>query len=235
MNKRRVQLFLAILICISTVSAYGAFDEQIKFKMTVSPGAGYTVLDDEVLLSIGSLVTVDVWAWVDSEFGTTGNGLDTWQMDLGVNTSGIIGITKTGEEDETANISRIAPNPDLSYRGWDSVNTPVTGEIKEVSVTQLVPGASSGTGIGGYSEIFSFQIEGLAEGIATYTIEDDGGGLFAFLVGDEWFEDDISADGGVYFDALGSDNVFHVTPEPCSLMILSGLSLIGLRRRRRLG
>lgn len=232
MNKRTVQLFLAILICISTVSAYGAFDEQIKFKMTVSPGAGYTVLDDEVLLPIGGLVTVNVLAWVDSEFGTSGNGLESWQLDLDVDTSGIIGITKTGEGDETADISLTAPAP-FFLSGWSSVNSPVTGEASEIGVTHLE--MTSETGVGGYSEIFSFQIEGLTEGIATYRIMDDGGGLFAYLSGDEWFEDDISADGGVYFDALGSDNVFHVTPEPCSLMILSGLSLIGLRRKRRLG
>ncbi len=230
MKRRKVQLFLSILICLSVVSTYGdVLDEQVKFKMTVDPGDGYTVLEDEVLLSIGGLVTVDVWAWVDSVHGTAGNGLDSWQLDLDVDTSGVIGITETGG---VADISLTAPVP-FFFAGWASVNSPVTGEAGGVSVTQS--DATSETGIGGYSEIFSFQIEGLAEGTATYTIMDDGGGLLAFLSDDTWFEDDISADGGVYFDGAASDNVFHVIPEPCSLMILSGLSLIGLRRRRRLG
>ncbi len=229
MNKRTAQVFLSILVCVFAVSICGAADEQIKFKMTVSPGTGYTVLGDEVQLSIGSLVTVDVWAWVDSDYGTAGNGLDSWQLDMDVDTSGIIGITETGG---VADISPTAPAP-FFFSGWASVNSPVTGEAGGVSVTQS--DTTSDTGIGGYSEIFSFQIEGLAEGTATYTVMDDGGGLLAFLSDDTWFEDDISADGGVYFDALGSDNVFTVVPEPCSLMIMSGLSVIALRRRRRLG
>ena len=223
MKKRAVRLFLSILICVSIVPTYGAVDEDVKFRMICS--------DTELL--IGETTTVYVQAWVDSVYGTTGNGLDTWQMDLGVDTSGVIGITETGGD---ADIFLTAPDPDPMWSDWASVNTPVTGEASEIAVSQVVLGASSATGVGGYSEIFSFQIEGLAEGTATYSIMDDGGGLFAYLAGDEWFENGahVDIDGGVYFDALGSDNVFTVVPEPCSLMIMSGLSLIAFRRRRRL-
>ncbi len=218
MKKRKVQLFLSILICLSVVSTCSAaFEEKIKFKMTVEE-------DKDTVLLVGETVTIFVHAWVDSAHGTAGNGLDTWQMDLSVNQEDVIGVV-------AGSFSADAPDPDPMWSGWVSVNNP-TGSISGVAVTQLIPGASSETGVGGYSQIFSFQIEGLAEGEATYDMTGD---WFAFLADDRWFEDDISADGGVYFDAGASDNVFTVVPEPCSLMIMSGLSLIALRRRRRLG
>ncbi len=64
----------------------------------------------------------------------------------------------------------------------------------------------------------------------------DGGGLYAFLADENgsWFENTSGVDGSVYFDAAASDNVFEVTntPEPCSLLLMSGMSIVALRRRR---
>lgn len=223
MTRKYAVRCLFILICLAIASPCSA--NLLKFKM----------VSDNTELLIGETATVSVQAWIDSDYGTAGNGLDTWALDLDVDTSGVIGITETDGE---ADIDLIAPDPDFMWSGWNSssINSPVTGEAREIAVSQVSVGASSDTGIGGYSELFSFQVEALAEGTATYTIKDDGGGLFfAFLADGIWFENDIFADGGVYFDAAASDNVFTVVPEPCSLIIMSGLSLVALRRRRRLG
>lgn len=217
MKKRKVRVFLSILVCLFVVPICSAVvDEQVKFKMTCP--------NTELLLS--EIATVTVWAWVDSAYGTVGNGLDTWQLDLDVDTTGVVGIT---------GVSLIAPDPDPAWSGYFSINTPMTGEASSVAVNQVTIGASSETGIGGYSEIFSFEIEAIAEGVVTYTIDGDEAGWFAYLSNGDWFENSAGADGGVYFDAAVSDNVFTVVPEPCSLMIMSGLSVLALGRRRRLG
>jgi len=217
-KKKFVQFLLVSLVCLFVVPPCFAASEQIHFKMVCS--------DTE--LNIGDTTTITVQAWVDSVLGTAGNGLDTWQMDLGVDTTGVIEVVDGG-------ISLIAPNPDLGWSGWTSANSPVTGQIKEIAVTQIDMGSPSDIGIGlpdveTYSDIFSFEIRALAHGTAIYTIEDSG--LFVFLSDGQWFENTGGADGGVYFDAAASDNIINVTPEPCSLMIMSGLSVLALRRRR---
>jgi hypothetical protein len=216
-----VQFFLASFVCLSLVSpCFASVDEQVKFR----------IVSDKTDLLVGGTAIIKVQAWVDSALGTAGNGIDTWQMDISVNNiSGVVGITDTAG---IADISLIAPNPDSLWSGWSSVNGPDTGEILEIAVSQEDFGASSETGIGVYSDLFSFKIEALAEGIVTYTPMDNGGGLFyAALVDGTEFEGSDS--GGVYFDEAGSSNVINVTPEPCSLLIMSGLSILGLRRRCR--
>jgi len=212
MGRFIICLVVCLAVLMSNVSVQAGVDEQVKFKMVCS----------DTDLIVGETTTVYVQAWVDSVFGIAGNGLDTWQMDLSVDISGVIGI------DDESNISLIAPNPDPAWSGWTSVNTPATGAITEIAVTQLDLGASSEIGVGGYSDIFSFQIEALAEGTATYSLASNG--VFAFLADSEWFENTGGADGGIFFDAAGSDNVFTVIPEPCTMLLL-GIGCMALRQR----
>jgi len=215
MVKMKLQCLIPILVCLTVLlPCFAAVDNQIKFKMTAPVTE----------IAVGETVDVTVWGRVDSAFPVAGNGLDSWQMNLDVDIDGVVNMTT---------INLIAPDPD-QFSGWTSMNNPLSGQASSIGVSQNVLGAPSETGVGGYSELFTFTIEGLANnlGPVTYNIGGDGGGLFAFLANGEWFENTGGADGGIYFDAAASDNVFNVTPEPCSLMIMSGLSVLALRRRR---
>jgi hypothetical protein len=152
-------------------------------------------------------------------------------MDMDVDNTGIIQITTTGS---VANITLIAPDPDPVWSGWDeaSVNVGTTGEVREVVVTQEVPGAASYTGVGGYDEIFSFQIEAIGVGTATYTLKKNfEGGLFLGILADGT-EFDVDTTDQVFFDAAGSAHVFTVVPEPTSLLIMTVMAGFVLRSRR---
>jgi hypothetical protein len=186
---------------------------------------------DTTELLVGQSTLVTVSAWIDDPIAVAGNGLDTWQLDATVDVGGVVSVT---------GLTMIAPDPDTGYANWTSLNSP-DGAIDGATVTQQTIGAPSNTGVLGYgdddelkySDIFSFSITALAEGTVTYAIGGDGGGFYAFLADDSLFENAGGADGGVYFDAAGSDNVFDVssTPEPCTMLLL-GIGSLVLRRRR---
>jgi hypothetical protein len=226
------------LICFATLVLlfFNAVSfADLLFKMTSEEGnLGHPITG----LVIGEKVNVHVWAWVNDAIAEPDNGLDTWQMDMDVDNTGVIQITKTGG---VANIDLIAPDPDPLWSGWDeaSVNNEgspyfgATGEVREVVVTQDVVSAPSYTGVGGYSEIFSFQIEAIGVGTATYTLKKNfPGGLFLGMLADGTeFDYDIDP-GSVYFDATVSEHVFTVVPEPASLLIMAFITGLALRNRR---
>jgi hypothetical protein len=233
MNSKSKLICFATLVLLSfnAVSSAG-----LSFKMTSEQGD----LGDSITgLVIGEKVNVHVFAWVDDVRAEPDNGLDTWQMDMDVDNTGVIQITKTGD---VANINLIAPDPDTYWSGWDddSVNNEgspyfgATGEVREVTVIQNTPGTPSYTGVGGYSEIFSFQIEAIGLGTATYTLKKNfPEGLFlGILVNDIEFDYDINPD-SVYFDAAGSEHVFTVVPEPASLLIMAFMAGLALRSRKK--
>ncbi|MDD5134729.1 MAG: hypothetical protein PHP01_04905 [Phycisphaerae bacterium] len=212
-------LLPAFLVGLLVLSASSASAGVLNFKMTAP----------RTTLNIGEIVTVTVSAWINDSAASPNNGLDTWQLDLSVNNTGILGITET---EGTANISLLAPDPDPMWSGWNAatVNSPITGEVCGVVVTQLIWGNPSYIGVGGYSDIFTFNIEALAAGVAAYTICDDGGGLFygALVDGTEYEFDNI------IFDAQNSDNVFTVisVPEPASLTIFAFAGILAALRKK---
>lgn len=172
-------------------------------------------------LAIGETVTMHVWAWINDPCGYTDNGLDTWQMDIDVNANNVFEIVD-------GSIDLKAPSPiDTFFSGFDetSLNDPITGEVREVTVTQDFSGSASNVGVGGYSEIYAFDIEALAVGTAVITLKDDGGGVFyGGLENGEEFDNDplnTTAIGGVDFIASASDNVITVLPEPATIALLA--------------
>ncbi len=224
------KLKIICVVALSILFFNAVSSAAIVFKMTCDVGdLGHPITG----LEIGEKVNLHVWAWVDDSRADTYNGLDTWQMDMDVDNTGVIQITKTGG---VANITLIAPDPDLDYSGWDeaSVNLGTTGEVREVTVIQKVIGAPSYTGVGGYSEIFSLQIEALSVGTATYTLKKNfPSGLFLGILADGTeFDYDVNPS-SVYFNATGSEHVFTVVPEPGSLLIMTFMAGFALRSRKR--
>jgi hypothetical protein len=212
-------IFVYTLISIVLFVNY-ADAGTLHFKMTAP----------KTTLAIGETTTVTVLAWVNDSIAAPANGLDTWQLDLGVNNNGVVGITKTGT---VADITLLAPNPDPTWSRWDptSVNSPITGEVRKVAVNQVGVGDPSYTGVGGFSEIFTFKIEALANGIATYTIKDDGEGFFGILADNTLYDNSVTP-GSVVFDAESSNNTFTVIPEPTTLAIFAFAGLFAALRRK---
>jgi len=240
-GKRVVVLYLVPLLII-------AFVVPVSADLT-SPTLVFRMSADDTTLTPGQATTVHVWTWIYDTSGAPqpDNGLDSWAMDLDVDNTGVIQIS---------DINLLAPDPDWDYSGWNdtSLNNPVTGEVRELLVNQEVYNAPSYVGVGvdadidnwdNYTEIFYFTIQAdmsPSASTATYTLTDDGGGLFwGVMVDDdsdpfndrEFENGNPSAYGGVYFYGDGSDNVFTIVPEPSSLLLLAGMAGFGLSRRRR--
>jgi hypothetical protein len=235
--KKRVVACLGVLpilalFCLSSVSV-AAFttNPTLVFKMTA----------DKTTLMPSEQTTVHIWAWIYTPAGIDkpNKGLDTWQFDLSVNNNNVISITS---------LDVLAPNPNRGYPAYQSssLNNPITGEVRQVGVSQIVTGAPSLIGIGlddninnaaNYSEICRFTIRGGNNPLesAAYTIMNEGAGWFAYLAdstGTLFDNSDSSAYGGTYFYAAGSQNIFTVTPEPASMVLLATAAAFALRRRK---
>ncbi|MGD0784551.1 MAG: PEP-CTERM sorting domain-containing protein [Sedimentisphaerales bacterium] len=209
-----------LLVFLSLFFSNYATAGTLHFKMTTP----------KTTLAIGETTTVTVSAWVDD--AASGNGLITWQTDLSVDNTGVVGITKTGS---VADISLLAPSDrDSTFSGWSSasVNAPITGEVREVVVVQRVLSNPSNVGVGGYTDIFTFNIEALANGTATYTLCDDGGGLFFGTLVNRTEYDNGDIPGSVVFDAGSSNNTFTVIPEPTTLAVFAFAGLWAALRRK---
>ena len=232
-TKSHTYLSLIILLFLCSMS-FAELDTSLVFKMTA----------DKTDLLPGEQTTVRIWAWIYDPAGVQlpDNGLEAWQTDLSVDNTGVIQIL--------GGINFVAPDPAPGWSTWDagSVNSPITGEIRQVQTVQQVWGAPSYTGVGvdndidnqlNYSEIFNFTIEALSTATlgsqATYTLMNDGGGLFfGYLTdGTSFDNDDVLAYGGVYFYDTGSENIFTIIPEPASIVLLTTAAAFALRRRKR--
>jgi len=234
-NRSNAYLSVLILFCLCSISFADLVNPTLVFKMTA----------DKTELLPEEETTVHVWAWIYDPNGNQlpDNGLDTWQMDLSVDNTDVL---------EILSINLLAPSP--RYAGvpeyqLSSLNNPITGEVRSVTVVQLVPSAASTTGVGvdndidnpdNYDEICRFTIQAMLtpqSSLATYTIMDEGAGWFGLLADDLYnpttFDNsDPAAYGGVYFYADGSDNVFTIIPEPGTLTLLVTLTAFALRRRK---
>jgi len=229
-----VILLILTLFCLSSVSVAGPTltNPTLVFKMTA----------DETSLMPNETTTVHIWAWIYTPAGIEkpNKGLDTWQLDLSVDNTNVISITS---------LDVLAPNPNHAYPAYQvsSLNNPVTGEVRQVAVSQITTGAPSLIGVGvdndidnaaNYSEISRFTIKAAQNPMASaaYTIMDEGAGWFGILADSAGTTFDnnpfAGAYGGTYFYAAGSQHVFTITPEPASMVLLATAAAFALRRRK---
>jgi hypothetical protein len=232
MNSKLKFIFFATLVLLffNVVSSADLVDPTLVFKMTA----------DKTTLSPDEQTVVHLWAWIYTPDGIEkpDNGLDTWQLDLSVDTTNVI---------EIVSLNVLAPNPNPAYPPYNpaSLNNPITGEVRRVAVIQLNVGAPSLTGVGiddnidnpaNYSEICNFTIQaiGAPSTSAAYTIMNDGGGGWFGILADgaEFDNESITADGGTSFYASGSDHVFTIVPEPATVVLFAIASAFTLRRRK---
>jgi hypothetical protein len=231
--KLSAYLSVLILFCLCSLSFANLTDPTLVFKMTA----------DKTSLMPGETTNVYIWAWIYTPAGIEkpNKGLDTWQLDLSVDNTSVISITS---------LNVLAPNPNQAYPAYQvsSLNNPVTGEVRQVAVSQVTTNAPSLIGVGAdndidnaanYSEICRFTVQAAQNPLAssaTYTIKNDGGsgwfGILANVAGTTFDNSDSSAYGGTYFYATGSDHVFTIIPEPASMVLFITAAVFALRRRK---
>ena len=165
---------------------------------------------DNTTLSIGSTALVKVWAFVDDPAAVGNNGLVVWQMDFAVDNAGVVGAS---------NFNIVAP-VDIFDSG--SSTNALTGEVSGYVLKD--DDSTSTVGVGGFTEIFTFEVTGLAVGTVEYSIGNE-------LLGDlaDFTPFDISS-GTAQFDTVNSDNVFTVVPEPATILLFS-LGALALRKK----
>lgn len=216
MRKTTLCYALAVFLCLCT-SAHA----DLLFKFDAE--------STDVVLG-GESVTVTISA--KAEGASAGNGLFGWGFDAFVDTDGVVEIV-----DGTVQYlapSPWSPNPDTK---WDSFNQVVTGGMGSIEYMRLQADLSlfmnSDTGADVYTPIAQFEIQATATAAVndtvTYTL---GGTNFGGIL----------ADGATVYSVdmnnvefVSGQNVFTIVsvPEPSSLLILSGLGMIGYLRRKK--
>jgi hypothetical protein len=204
-------LVISLVLCAHADAAF-------KLKVEV---------DDTTLLP-GETTLVRVYGLVE-EAGVD-NGLALWEMDVDLDLDGVIKVTDTAGE---ANITMVAPSPyyvNALFPNWDAFNAGVSGTIDYANILIDENETTSSTGVGGYSELFNFEIEALNV-VTQTTVGYSLSGVVGELMDGQAFGMGAS---GVAMDV--SDGVLNkvtVLPEPSSLLILSGLGIIGYLRRKK--
>jgi len=200
----------SVFACLSVFVLMGGLSyANLLVKMTAEKT---TLLQNEE-------TTVTLHAWANFASATGQNGLNAWQLDVSVNLGGVVQVT---------GVQLLAPTPwSAADSGYTSLNSPLSGQIKYLHlVTQSLP-QNSTVGVGGYTPIASFNIKAIGQAGQSVA--------YSIPTGDDFLG--ILADGttilnGV-FDSANSQTVFTIVPEPSSLLILSGLAVVGMFRRSR--
>ncbi len=197
----------AIIVIIAVTLMSVPCSANLVVKMT----------SDNTTLGVGDTALVRVWAFADDPSATGDNGLVSWQMDIDVDLSGILEIT-----DNTF----VAPDPlDMFDSDWNY--DPGTGDLKTHALKS--DDNTSAIGVDEFTEIYNFEITALAAGTVEYTIGNTLGGSFVGeLVDFTFFDHDL---GTAVFDVANSDNVFTVTPEPATVMMLGIGGLVFIRKK----
>lgn len=172
------------------------------------------IVADDTTLAVGQTTTLRVYGW--AEEAAADNGLYDWGVSALVDSTGIV---------QANSAVILEPTPlDAGNSGY-SLNLGATGNI---DASGLIQGSAPVSNAGvGYSELFNFQIEGIGLGSVQYSLANILGDLFDFSAMYD------SGSGNVTFDAANSLGQISVVPEPASLLILSGLSVLSVLRRKK--
>lgn len=173
-------------------------------------------------LAIGEKATISIWAYIEEEV-EEGNGLNAWQLDMVVDTDGVVQVS--------ADPCLIAPPPIDPASGWLSLNADSTGNVYGLGA--FTEGRTySDTGVGGFSLLAQVTIEaiGAVGEQVTYELTDcHTTGFFGALRDDEMTPSYVYPN-NIQF--LSGNNVFTVVPEPGSLLIMAFMAGFALRSRK---
>jgi hypothetical protein len=196
----------SVLVLWLLFSVCAPCSANVVFKMTCA----------DTSLTIGQESTIQLWAKADDASAVGTNGLNLWQLSMSVSSSNVVEV-------KTGGITFIAPSPfSVPDSKWLSINSPMSGNVTDLTAQSFNPIQDSTTGVGAYSLIAELIIKGVAQGTTTYSL---GGSNFFGALKDATFLDGA-------FDSTNSDRVFTVIPEPCTFTLLAVMAAAGLYRRK---
>ena len=197
----------------------------LLFSSTSFANVVFKITADSSTIPLGQPAILSIWANVEEE--TTGlNGINVWQLDMVVNTGGIVSAT---------NVDLIAPTPmDAGSGGSMTLDTDLTGNVYEMGASTTGV-ADSNTGVVDFSLVAEVTIEAIGVGTVEYRLVDrlgGGSGFYAILRDGEYYDAVLDPP-----EKAVSENEFYAftveVPEPISLLLFGGMA-ITLRRRKLL-
>jgi hypothetical protein len=162
---------------------------------------------DDPDVAIGEETVIDLY--VNDTEAVAGYGLIIWQLDLAVDNA-FVAVTDCDVVDYYP----------YDMSGPASTNNPINGDVSQLGAIAEDLDQVSNIGVG-YTKIASITISGIAHGDVTYSLINASGAVR-----------NGGPQSGV-FDGANSVVHYTVTPEPSSLLLLSGLSVLSILRRRR--
>ncbi|MEN8127675.1 MAG: PEP-CTERM sorting domain-containing protein [Planctomycetota bacterium] len=201
-----VKIYLFCILSVMFVCSISHAD--LLFTMNTEGG--------QTELLPGEQVTVTLSAMIEGE---SMPGLFAWGLDAIVDLGGVVEVV-----DGTIGFLPSDTWNDTDS-GWDPLGLP-TGSISNlhaVGLDGLIEGSTIGVDV--YTPVAQFDIRAIGSVGQSVSYELGGDSFMGVLV-------DYSDLPG-QFVADGSDNVFTIVPEPASLLILSGLSVLGVLRRKK--
>lgn len=210
---KRLIVFVALLCLVSS----SCVASLVHYTMTVKDGASTT-------LEIGEQRTIQIWALADG--ASSGDGIVEWFVDLHPDSYGVVTAVSYDIFEPSQQESGLDPalNEDDGFGGEGSFQ--FLGAAFPWSQTPPATDA----GVGQYSLLGEVVIEGVAVGNVNYEIGNEYlAGFYARL------KSGTSLDGvfGTAEKDLSDYQFTVVLPEPSTIAILSGLSAIALRKRKR--
>ena len=178
------------------------------------------VVAEETSLTVGESTTLHVYAW-DEEL-VPDEGLKNWQCDVLASGGGTVSVL-------SYNLTGPAP-VDLVFSFPPVLNSPGNGSVDNINALIQSAYTTSDAGVGvdsdpanaaNYTELFNFTVQASAVGTIDYSLVN----LFAATFGTLTYNDSNVT--------LYSADTLNVVPEPTTLLILSGFSVMGLLRRKR--
>ncbi|MFH1616696.1 MAG: carboxypeptidase regulatory-like domain-containing protein [Planctomycetota bacterium] len=200
MMVKRTSLYVSMLVMVVCVNCCA----DLIFRLAA----------DKTTLAVGEETILRILAF--SEEAVPGNGLNVWQLDIDTNSQydGVIAV-KTGA-DGNAVVNLLAPAPyDPEASGWnkESVNDPVTSNLRQLGISTVNAPQASDTAVGQFSVLAEVTVVALADGTAVCSLTNHplGLGFYGVLADGTYYDATM---GNLYFDADNSDTVFNVQTDP---------------------
>lgn len=211
---KKSAIFLLILLLTLSFFSVPVFCNNVHYRIEVT--------DDEIAIGEESIIKIYGWA----EGAVSGNGIVLWQLDLMLESleDGIVTIIDEAIEEPFAGF--------FLSKGSLFLNDPYIGAARSEGAFGFETSSDLGIGDGqpqNYDLLASITVKGVSEGTVTYEL-----GSYSTPIESNFYATlaDNTILTGVFEDTVPQATITVIIPEPGSLLILSLMTIAGLRRKR---